>query len=449
MRRRLSRYFTGLIVPLVLVFLALPLLAAGCGPGGTGGNTGTTTGPITIKIGTDLPTSGDDTANGLPGQHGVELAIKDANDQKLVPNVTFVGSYKNDVGPSNSHEAAVGVKNVTDLIGDAQVAGIVGPFNSSVAQAEMPVTNNAPIAIISPANTNDCLTRDDESCSGSNSKLAQYRPTGKINYFRLATLDRFQGGALAEFAFKKGYKKVFIVDDTETYGAGIALEFKKKFTSLGGTVAGTQSVPKTTGSYSGVLTTIAAQKPDAIFFGGNDSTGGTPMRTQMKQTTGLENTPFLCGDGCKNGSFSRAIGTTGGPVFSSVATVDSVARTNITDTKVKDFLSKYEKAYTLKEITAYSASGYDCAMILINAVKAALEKGAKAPTSGSDAAAAKTFREAVIAQVASINYVGLTGTHSFDKNGDTTSRVITIYTIGPDLDKLDGWSVIEEVKITA
>ena len=79
----------------------------------------------------------------------------------------------------------------TQLVGDAQVSAIVGPLNSSVAKAEMPVANKAGIALISPANTNDCLTQETPAseCGGTNSLIASLRPTGKVTYFRTATRD--------------------------------------------------------------------------------------------------------------------------------------------------------------------------------------------------------------------------------------------------------------------
>lgn len=444
MRRRLSRIFAMTVsIPLLLAMLAA------CGAGTTGGNTGgNTSGPITIKIGTDLPVSGDDTSNGKPAENGVALAIKDANAQHLIPNVTFVPSFKNDVGPSNSHDPAVGQKNVTDLIADAQVAAIVGPFNSSVAQSEMPVANQAPIALISPANTNDCLTQETPAdlCGGKNSKIAQYRPTGKVTYFRIATLDQFQGGSLADFAIdKKGYKKVFVVDDTETYGAGLAAQFEKEFKSKGGTILGHDSLPKSTTSYAGELTKIAATHPDAVFFGGTDSTGGVNMRQQMRQATGLEKTPFIGGDGIKSSSFARTIGNAGGPVFSSVATVDATGGTAASSDKAKTFLEAYNAQFGSTNISAYSASGYDCGMILMNAVKNAMAGGAKPAANAGDVAAASTFRQAVINAIQTISYDGLTGHQAFDKNGDTTSRTITIYTINDDPNVRDGWKVLDSI----
>src|SRR5690242_12121609 len=153
MQKRLSRIFAlAMALPLLLALLAA------CGAGTGGGNTGggNTSGPITIKIGSDFPASGKDESAGKPAENGAHLAVDEANASHVIPNVTFVFDPKDDVGPSGSHDGATGQKNITDLIGDAQVAGVVGPLNSSVAVSELPVANTAPLAIISPANTNDC-----------------------------------------------------------------------------------------------------------------------------------------------------------------------------------------------------------------------------------------------------------------------------------------------------
>jgi len=273
MQKRWSRIFAlAMAMPLLLAMLA----ACGAGTGGNPG--GNTSGPIVIKIGSDFPVSGKDESAGKPAENGAHLAVDEANANHLIPNVNFVFVPKDDVGPSGSHDSAAGQKNVTDLIGDAQVAGIVGPLNSSVAISELPVTNQAPIALISPANTNDCLTQTTPAseCGGANNKIPTYRPSGKVTYFRIATRDFYQGGALADFGFKtKGYKKVYIIDDTETYGVGIAGAFENEWKNLGGTVIDHKSVPPTTTSFVNLLTAAASANPDVIFFGGNDSTGGT------------------------------------------------------------------------------------------------------------------------------------------------------------------------------
>src|SRR5690348_4341343 len=72
---------------------------------------------------------------------------------------------------------------------------------------------------------------------------------------------------------------------------------------------------------------------------------------------------------------------------------------------------------------AYTMLAYDATGILIQAIRKALDDG----LSPRDVA---QFREAVRANVAATTgYVGVVGTTSFDQNGDTTLRVVSIYQV--------------------
>jgi len=422
------------------------LAACGAGTGGSGGTGGgTTTGPVTIEIGSELPTTGGDTSTGKPAEDGVALAIQQANATNFLPGYKFVQVKKDDVGLNGTHDPTTGQKNISDLVGDAQVAGIVGPINSSVALAEMPTANRAPIALLSPANTNDCLTNNVPAaeCGGSNNQIPVLRPTGKVTYFRTATLDQYQGKALADFAYQtKNYRSVFVIDDTETYGVGLAGNFINSWRSLGGTVINHVSI-KSTGSYENILTEIAAKKPDFIFFGGNDSTGGITIRQQMAHVPGLENTPFVVGDGAKTAQLAKDIKPlNGGPVFGSIPGTDPAQ-----STLYSKFFSDYTAAFGSGQYGAYSAGGYDDAKIILQAIKTAVDNKAVAPKNSNDATTAATFRQAVIDAMKTISYTGVTGHQAFDQNGDTTDQIVSIYTLG-DLTKADGWSFITQINAT-
>jgi branched-chain amino acid transport system substrate-binding protein len=445
-RKRMSRIvasFTGL-------FLTMALLAA-CGAGTTGGSTGSTGGgnssggTKTIEIGSEFPTSGADTTSGKPAEEGVDLAVQQANASNFLPGYKFVHVKKDDVGTGGTHDATVGQNNVQGLVGDALVAGFVGPLNSSVALAEMPVANRGPLAMISPSNTNDCLTSDmpASECGGANSKLSELRPTNKVTYFRTATPDQYQGKALAEFAYNtQKYRNVYVIDDTEAYGVGLAANFISTWKSLGGTIIDHQSI-KTTGSYENILTEIAGKHPDAIFFGGNDSTGGITIRQQMKTIAGLQNVPFLVGDGAKTSALAKNIKPLGGgAVYGSIPGADPAQ-----NPKFQDFYNAYTKAYGADQYGAYSAGGYDDANILLQAIKIAIQqKNAVAPKDSNDSSTATTFRQAVIDALksSSFSYDGVTGHVTFDQNGDTVSHIVSIYTLG-DLTKADGWKYLSQI----
>lgn len=422
MRRSWSR--------ILALTMGIPLLLAllvACGTGTTTSSSSTpTTGSTIIKVATDLPVSGKDESGGKPAENGASLAVTQANANKTIPGYTLQFVPKDDVGPSGAHDPAVGKANVTALISDALVAGIVGPFNSGVAEAEMPVANQAPIALISPSNTLPCLTQNasqSAACTGQNDIVATLRPTGNVTYFRIATTDTSQGGVGASLLYGLNYRKVWVVDDAEAYGIGIASIFSSDWTKLGGTVLGRSSEPGTTTSYVSLLTTIAAAHPDVVYFGGTDATGGTLFREQFKQVPGLANTPLGSGDGIVTGDFAKGVAPLGGgSIYGTTGSVDVT-----TVPSAQSFVTAYQATYGT--LGAYSANAYDCMNILIQAIKKALAGGAVTPQNSGDLTGAKAFRTAIIAALKTTDYTGPTGHHTFDANGDTTNKVVSVYLI--------------------
>jgi branched-chain amino acid transport system substrate-binding protein len=423
----------------------LAILAA-CGPTGTSGSPGgSATQPASstvIKIGSELPTSGGDASSGKPMEQAIQMAIDEANAKNTIPGYKLQLVPYDDVGPSGVHDPAVGAKNVTSLVGDYLVAGILGPLNSNVAKAEMPITNQAPIALISPANTNICLTKTDGPCSGKDNLVPTLRPTGQVTYFRTATTDDNQSKVGADYLFKTlKYKKVYVIDDQETYSIGLANAFIEYWKTLGGELLGHVSQKKTSSYVSLLSDRVAPTKPEAIYFAGNDSTGGTLIRQQMLQVPALKDTPLLGGDGIVTSDFANTIGTKGGVVYGTVASVDATkipAAANF----LKNFKAKYPT------LGAYSAASYDVTNILIQGIKKAIDSGAKVPKSSADKDGGTTFRKAVIEALKTVSYDGVTGHHSFDQNGDTTNKTISIYKI----DLVDGkpdWKFLDQQDLSA
>jgi branched-chain amino acid transport system substrate-binding protein len=313
-------------------------------PASTGG--GTASGG-TIKIAIDLPLSGGDASDGLPTRNGMQLAIDQANAKG---GVTVAGqTYKlemyalDDVPPGGqAHDPAQGSKNVDAFIADPSVMVMLGPFNSNVAKAEMPKLNNAGLCNISPANTNETLTKPE---FGATKDL---RPTGNVTYFRVVTTDDVQGPALADYAYNKlGLKNVYILDDTEAYGKGIADNFEKQFKKDTGNVLGHDGVPKGTTDFSSILTKIAAKKPDLLFYGGTSSNNIPLARKQMK-SAGLD-IPLMGGDGIEDAEFNKVAGADAEGSYASVAAVNV---TNLPE--AQQFIKDYKAAGFKEDLGAYS-----------------------------------------------------------------------------------------------
>jgi branched-chain amino acid transport system substrate-binding protein len=403
-------------IPLLLAFLV------GCGTG----TTTTTTSTTVIKVATELPVSGNDKDIGTSTMDGAILAVDQANANHTIPNVTLQLIEKDDVGAKLVHDGPTGAANVQALLDDPQVAGIVGPLNSSVALAEMPVANNGNIALISPANTNPCLTKEgaDVGCAGANDIIKTVRPTGNVTYFRLAATDDHQGPAMADYLYKTlGLKTAYVIDDTETYGAGLAKYFVQEWTSLGGTVIDGQShsVASTT-DYTNLLTAAAAKKPDVLYFGGNYSTGGTVIQKQMMTIPGLQKTVYAGGDGMTGSQdFYTQIVNNGGQFYVTIASPDP-SKIPAAAQFIKDYTAKYGA------VGPYSAQAFDAMNILIQAIKKALAT-TPAAKDANDTSGGAAFRAAVINELKQTDYTGVTGHTTFDVNGDTTNKVFTLYKV--------------------
>jgi branched-chain amino acid transport system substrate-binding protein len=408
--------------PKLLAGLAVVSLGlAACGTGGGGGGQ---TIKGTIKIGIDLPVTGEDASDGQPTQNGAKLAIKQAGKVCGASSHTdacfTLQAFPLDDAVNGVHDPAKGAQNVQEFVADSTVLAMVGPFNSSVAKAEIPIANKVSLAMISPANTNECLTQEpaDQHCSGTAAKL---RPNGGNNYYRVCTTDLIQGPAGADFAYNKlGKRKVWVFNDLQTYGLGIAKNFAAQFQKDGGTVLDSNLGgfdPSSTTDFKSQITQAKNAGADVVYFGGTTATKGGIIRKQMK---GILDVPYVAGDGISGDQFlkdaapnaANSYFTVAGPYAQKLSTAQSM-------------IAAYKQAYGT-DAGAYSAQAYDAAGILIAAIKRAID----------DAGGNMPSRTQVNSEVAKTkDYKGAIGTTSFDSNGDTTLKIITIYKWNPDTNK--------------
>jgi branched-chain amino acid transport system substrate-binding protein len=359
----------------------------------------------TIRIGVDLPVSGADAAIGIPTQNGAVLAIEEAGKTFTGGTFKLEGSLLDDA-VQGVHDPAAGAQNVKTFIADSSVLAMVGPFNSNVAKAEIPLTNDAGLAQISPSNTNDGLT------VGPDAKLLRTAHPDTNSYFRVCTKDSRQGSALAQFAQKLGYKKIFVIDDNETYGKGLADTFDASFRQLGGNVLGHEHITGSQQDFKALLTKVHATGPDAVFFGGNTSTGGGLLRRQMGDV-GMSATPFMGGDGISDTDEFVKIA---GPMMASNVYYSFAAPDADKLPSAQAFVKAY-KARFHADVGPYSAPAFAATLIIIAAIeKAVKEDGGKMPT-----------RAEVLKNIAATrDFPTPIGKIGFDRNGDTTAPILTL-----------------------
>ncbi|WP_405016892.1 branched-chain amino acid ABC transporter substrate-binding protein [Kitasatospora sp. NBC_00070] len=390
----------SLLVVSIAVVGALSLSA--CGSRGEkkaeDGAAGTST---TVTIGVDAPLTGDLSALGLGIKNSVDLAVKQANAKNEVPGVKFEIKALDDTG-----KPGPGQQNATNLVADKSIIGVVGPLNSSVAQSMQQIFNDANLALISPANTGVALSQGEGWAAGKKARPFK-------SYFRTSTTDAVQGPFAAQYLVNEAKKKkVFLIDDQKTYGAGLAGTFKGEFTKLGGTVVGEEHVNPDDRDFNAIVTKVKSSGAEAIYYGGEYPAAG-PLSLQLKE--GGVNIPLMGGDGIQSGDFIKLNPKSQGDLATAVGLpveqLPSAAK----------FIADYKAAAYKDAYETYGGYSYDSAWALIQGVKAVV-----AANNGKLPADA---RAKVVAAVQATSFEGVTGKVSFDEYGDTTNKQLTVYAV--------------------
>src|SRR5882762_8968755 len=272
----------GLVVLTTAAFVAF---ACGGGGGGTSGSKGT------LKIGSDLPVC---TVGGQATQNGVQFAIQQRNASGGVEGYTIQFQGFDDCR-QGAYSTDAGVENVQKMLGDSKFVGMIGPYNSAVAKAEIPIAAPQHFVMISPSNTNPCLTKDIAGCSYHPQDL---RAGNANNYWRVVTTDDYQGPAMADYGYKQlGIKNIAILDDSTVFGVGIAGAFEAEFKKLGGTVAKHSEYKKDQqgSDFKSILNSFRTAGALGVYVGGTDDQNICIPRKQMKDLGW--NVPFMGGDG--------------------------------------------------------------------------------------------------------------------------------------------------------
>ena len=395
----------------VFALLVQPfVLAAACSAGtGPAGLPGPDTSKGEIVIASELPATGTDGAGGRPAQQGAQFAVRQAQAVKGF-KLSFLPF---DDAVNGVHDPQKGAQNVAQMMADPRVLGMVGPFNSNVARAEIPIANQASLAMISPANIDECLTQALAHCSP---KPASLRPTGKNNYFRVVAADTFQGRAMADFAVDTlKMVKVGVFSDNEVFGKNVADGFNAEFAKKGGSVVAHQDfVWTTTADFTPFLKAAQAAGAQGIFAGATSNTKGCLARAQMKGIFGPD-AYYLGPDAIAD---SQCLAQAG-----DLATDRMYSSSGIPDaTRSPDaapVVDAYRKAFPkIDDVGTFTFTAYDCARVLIDAIGRAIDANAgRAPS-----------RQQVLEAVATTrNLKLLGGIYSFDANGDPASPVLAIY----------------------
>ena len=330
-----------------------------------------------IKIASQSPLSGPQSVLGIAIRNGVELAIEQ-NSQALNDlgfTVEFV-PYDDQATPE------VGVANAQQIVADPAILGLTGHLNSGVAIPSSEVYNENNLVMVSPANTNPLIT-----------------DRGYPTVNRICGRDDLQGPTGAVIAANDlGATSVYILHDTTAYGQGLADYFRAEAATLGLTELGYEGTAEAA-NFDGIIQPILALNPDLVFFGGIYSqTGVFISQARAAGYTGL----FMGGDGFDSSEFAELAGEAGvGTYYTTVAGPASVYP------NAAQFIADYNEMFG-EDPQPFAAQAYDSTVIILNGIAAAAQEAGGLPTRAAVAAAVR----------ATENYEGITGTVTFDDNGD-------------------------------
>lgn len=362
----------------ILLFGALTLALAGCvqvtdEEGGE--NTGATGEPVVV--GALLPLSGEGAAYGLPAQRVLQIAMADVNAAGGIGGRPIKLEF--DDGGCDSAPANRATENLVSI---KKVKVIIGGFCSSETLAAAPIVEKNKVVLLSPASSSPKIT-----------------PAGDY-IFRNYPSDNAQGGALADYAAKKGYKKVGMLVEEQPYTEGIADAFSGAFSKNGG-VTVVEKFANEASDFRTQITKLQAAKVDAYFVDPQaPATAGLLVKQLVE--AGVKG-PFFLND-VAIGSTEEVVKKYATDLEGAVGAEVPYDMANPAVAKLKEDYKKLANGEELPYIT-YMATTYDSLWI----VKEALEK------EGEDGEKLKNYLYAVKGRK------GLSGTLSFDENGDPSA----------------------------
>ena len=183
--------------------------------------------------------------------------------------------------------------------------------------------------------------------------------------FRVCFIDPFQATVMSKFALNsmKVKKVALLIDQKNAYSTGLADNFRKVFTEMGGEIVEEQKYSNGDKDFKAQLTSIKAKNPEAVFIPGY-YTDVNLISIQAREI-GLT-CPLFGSDGWESEKLTegKASDALEGSFFSTHVSADDPSP------QIQEFKTKYKQKYG-KEPDAMSFLAYDAGMILFDAIKRA------------------------------------------------------------------------------
>jgi len=413
----------GIILGGVVLTLVFALMASACGSkksssststsgGGGGGATAlpaSSCGPLyyqgsgkpTYIIPSDLPLQGSGRTQTIQMTDAIKYVLKNASFKAGKYAVGYQ-SCDDSTAQAGKWASSKCSANGNAYAQDKSVIGVIGTFNSGCAEIIIPILNRVaggPLGMVSPANTYVGLTHSGPGTVAGEPQ--KYYPTGKRNYIRMVAADDFQGAADAQFMQQQGAKKVFILNDKEAYGLGVATDTKNSAAKLGLNVVGFTAWDPKASSYEALATRIKQSGADWVYLGGLICENGAKLISDMK--AGIPGVKLLAPDGFSD---FTANGASGVGMYVTVAGEPPEKLTGAGADFVKNFGAQVGTA-----VNPYSTYAAQAMAVMLDAI---------AKSDGTRASVNNNLLHTKVTD-------GILGTFTINSNGDTTRNPVTVY----------------------
>ncbi len=324
----------------------------------------------TLVISSDLPLQGSAFDSNDSTNKAIELYLKSIKYKAGKYTVSFK-KYDNATAAAGSWDAAKCAANAQAHVANKNEVAVMGTYNSGCAKIIVPVLNQdpkGPMLMVSDANTNPGLTK-----AWNPGEPDVYYPNGVRNYARVCTTDDNQGSAAAQFAKSIGIKNVYVLNDTQTYGQGVAQAFTTEAKKIGLNVLSSGATGEgwdaKQSDYTALFTKIAALNPDMVYVGGIfDNNGGQLVKDKVKVLGDNAKVKMMGPDGFTGYPDLNKMPEAQGMYLSFAGLSTDLLLANDPKGAGATFVKAYKKAYGKDPVGSYPIYGVAAVQVILAAI---------------------------------------------------------------------------------
>ena len=324
----------------------------------------------TLVISSDLPLQGSAFDSNDSTNKAIELYLKSIKYKAGKYTVSFK-KYDDATAAAGSWDAAKCAANAQAHVANKNEVAVMGTYNSGCAKIIVPVLNQdpkGPMLMVSDANTNPGLTK-----AWNPGEPDVYYPNGVRNYARVCTTDDNQGSAAAQFAKSIGIKNVYVLNDTQTYGQGVAQAFTTEAKKIGLNVLSSGATGEgwdaKQSDYTALFTKIAALNPDMVYVGGIfDNNGGQLVKDKVKVLGDNAKVKMMGPDGFTGYPDLNKMPEAQGMYLSFAGLSTDLLLANDPKGAGATFVKAYKKAYGKDPVGSYPIYGVAAVQVILAAI---------------------------------------------------------------------------------